>query len=158
MADINKLKIAELRKLCTERGLNTDGLPKTQLKELLTDSDNNEEDEESGQNGVHNSEPDVEEDDAVEIAASTTSAKETTDSMTILELKLKLQIVEAERLADKERFEREREKRSWGAGTVTPSDAVVDRNISSLLPTMLDSDVLSFFHSFEKTCELNGVD
>lgn len=153
MADINKLNVAELRKLCTERGLSTDGLKKAQLKELLTDSDNNEGGDASGENGVNNSELDVEEDNEVVIAASTVSVDGSTESAAVRELQLQMKLVEAERLAEKECFEREREKRSWGVGTVNPSDvstAAVDRNISSLLPTMHDSDVLSFFHSFEK--------
>ena len=77
------------------------------------------------------------------------------ESATVREMQLKLQLIEAERTAERERlaaererFEMERERMTWGHRTSTQpheSSNVFDRAICNLLPVMYDSDVLSFF-------------
>ena len=116
---LNRKKVAELRQLCSDRGLSTEGLKKSQLVELLAgklDSDYADD-----YLNVGTARDDGESDDEVQLVSALAGNNLSThthdlggsESASMREMMLKLQLVEAERAAKRERFEMERERRSW---------------------------------------------
>ena len=92
--------------------------------------------------------------DVVEAVAST--AGDENESETITVLRLKLALTAEERAARAEEWEREQQR-----GTMQPPAMHSPRShfddVKGLLPSMCDSDALSFFMSYERVMQLNDV-
>ena len=97
------------------------------------------------------------------VVAADSNAKE---SNAVLELRLELKLIEAEKAAKREEWEMQKERiqllgmqgadgntQEWSIGSGA------DKEFRGLLPKMFDSadEVLEFFHAFEKCLKLHGV-
>lgn len=167
----SKMKVDELKAICTLNGLKIDGLKKAELIEMLkkhgdsgaavndtvrqTDeggemstSDEREEEREEGSEESDAEEIDVDSDDADVVL-----------SPQITELKLRLKLVALERIKQKEMVQHERELASIREKhkKETGADAQVDKNMKGLLPCMDDESPVEFFCIYEKTMQLNDV-
>ena len=158
--------MAELKRLCDERGLQRGRMNKARLIQVLRDYDanNNDDDRESeAASDAGDSEVETGGDanaagddgsDVVEAVAST--AGDENESETITVLRLKLALTAEERAARAEEWEREQQR-----GTMQPPAMHSPRShfddVKGLLPSMCDFDALSFFMSYERVMQLNDV-
>ena len=161
------LRVAELRELCEERNIDPRGLNKPQLIEALRVSDENNDgsDRESeAASDAEGSEVEIgggayaaaeDGSDVVEAAAST--AGDGIESETITVLRLKLALAAQERAARAEEWEREQQRGAMQP-PARPSPRSHFDDVKGLLPSMCDSDALSFFMSYERVMQLNDID
>ena len=172
MPSYGKLKVAELRDLCDERGLQYAGLNKKRLIEALqNDNDSRlqsviasdgaglgaEAELGDGENGHAD-------DSGSDDGSTVPSADETTEPESVAELKLQLALVQAKkeaRIAEiqakcdarREEWEIEKERMAMRASsqqstaavaTVVSLDSTAVGNLKLMLPSMTNDDALSF--------------
>ena len=160
--------------MCSERGIQCDNLRKQELIQALrSDEDNDVCDVDDNDNNdlndrVEDTDDDDDCNDEIEIGDHLLSGDRQADvsgglradgrepeSETVIALRLKLALIQEEREAERERFEREKERYQMLGGTRAgngndASNKLDYRDIKSILPTMHDEDVLSFFMAYER--------
>jgi len=168
---LNKPKVAVLRQMCIDNGIELDDAvkyAKAQLITLMTSvelSDNDQIQSDKGEELGDSSE--------AELPVKTTSSKEEvkgedSDSeisysefelKTVSALKLKLKIVKASLKTQTTKLEIKSERISAGKQLHDATDSIIMRELRGILPTMSnDTDILSFFFTFEKALQLYSVD
>jgi len=188
MSAYSRQNVAELRQLCVERGININVYcTKKRMIEALKDVDlmlndrnmidneSDNDDVESVHDMITNNDDDDEigfrdrsavrptRDDDIDQEGVAIGGHVGEESETVTALRLKLQLVNAERAAREREWEIERQRiellGSEAAGTSNPRSGSVEmREIRGLLPQMADGEVLTFFQSFERILRLNNVD
>jgi len=159
MSDYKKLRAAQLRQLCHDRGINTRRLKKLDLVHALEefDSDNNERTQDDRNNDVENS---VVGDDEVQLSRNLHDQPHQNNEIEMIRLRIELRNKEIELL---EAQQRARPSNSY----VSTSDdagnssafSVTLRDVKCLLPKMTDfGDVVDFLQSFERVLILQNVD
>ena len=168
--------------MCSERGIQCDNLRKQELIQALrSDEDNDVCDVDDNDNNdlndrVEDTDDDDDCNDEIEIGDHLLSGDRQADvsgglradgrepeSETVIALRLKLALIQEEREAERERFEREKERYQMLGGTRAgngndASNELDYRDIKSILPTMHDEDVLSFFMAYERVMCLHEVE
>ena len=183
MPTYTRCTVAELRDICTQRNLHCDGLTKREMVASLMEYDSQiidtvanpdcegEVDVASdGQFSESGDEVDgrSHDDDSV-IAGPGPDVAGRQESESVVQLRLRLALIQEERRSREE--ERQAREREWeieqermamhisdSTATPRPGSGPDLKEIKSLLPTMQDSDILSFFMAFERVLESNDVD
>ena len=185
MSSYRKMKVADLRQLCQGRQIDFEGLTKPRLIQALqeydqshfeADNERDGDDIEPGSDCGEDDQPDVSDDDGG--GSSISSQGQAADSESVAALKLQLALVKAQkeaRLAEiqarqaeveakQAELEIERERVAIQANSLgmvnrtAPNTEVTNPgNLKLSLPTLNDSDALSFFHAFERTLQINDV-
>ena len=172
MSSYKRFNVAELRQLCDERGLRHAGLKKARLVQILNDDDleNQNVSDSVTASDAEGSDAEVEQGDganvadgggggSVDDAVTASSASEGNESEEITVLRLKLRLAEEERAARAEEWEREQQRIAMQPVNASHSaQSDISNDVKNLLPTMCDTDALSFFLSFEKVLGVNEVD
>ena len=175
MPAYSKFRVAELKQLCVERGINCQGLNKPAIVDALKQHDrcaDHEEIETVNNDDCNDDDTDSESvldfndghefsdrSDAAseaEVAGSMRDMGEESDSVTALKLQLILK--DKELAIMQKQLEIEKQRLLVQAQTHSNATAHTDiRDIKPLLPMMTNDDVLSFFMSYERVMTLNDV-
>jgi len=174
MPTYTRCTVAELRDVCAQRNLQCEGLTKREMVACLMDYDSQIID-----NVAHpDREDDVDSDDQSSetgdevdgysrdgdsvIAGPGPDVAGRQESESVIQLRLRLALIQEERQTREREWEIEQERMALhiSDSTAMPrSGGGPDlKEIKSLLPTMQDSDILSFFMAFERVLESNDVD
>ena len=165
MPQLAKMKIADLREECHQRGLVCTGLKKKQILKLLAQNDAAEAAIElDGGDGdsVLSQHVDESDDEGVTYQLNEPNRKDTEAELELKALELKFKLTEKQLELERARWEIERERLSLRAENGLPlTDAVQPqfrRDLKGLLPTMGENDqALAFFHAYEKTLLVQKV-
>ena len=176
MSSYKKNRITQLREICDDRGLVHHGLTKKQVIDMLIDYDrtmidNEEQDSGSDSEGESENGGQVDElDGEVTINDNNNEYVNQVPAVGSIEgepeeivtLRLRLALAREERLAQDRAWEIEKQRSELLAtGQLLNSQAATNidvKDVRSLLPKMIDVDVLSFFMSYERVLELNEID
>ena len=168
-----KNTVAELRQICETRGIEHDGLTKPRLIAALREADVRDgcDEEDVEDVGVEGADDEIQLGEhlygavgsvsgaSVDARQDIAGAEGETESVTALRLKLALKREEL-RLKERE-WEIERERRQFGPQSSRGSNATgqLHSDIHIRLPRLSnsDTDVIAFFHSFERILVLSDV-
>ena len=165
MSMYKRLNKAQLIRLCENREIDVDRCKtKADLIELLLEADIQGETEGVGQAPSDDGDDDLEmagheigSDAAEEVVGMEDERSMSGESQSVTALRLQLQLAQTQLAQSQVELERERMRTAGVQHNVLPNVAE-PRDIKSLLPVMCNSDCLSFFLSFERVMQLNGVD
>jgi len=184
MSTYSHLKVADLRRLCDDREIGTQGLKKAELVAALCASDNDDYRVEGGDGGGERASDDddgvAESDgDAASVASFASAAVPPINdddvddngenaSEAVKLLRLKLQLAEKQKEAAEARsraaernwaIEKERLELQAQCNVSTPAMVRGRADIHHILPKMTtEEDILGFFHTYERAMQLNNVD
>ena len=148
-APLNKMTLRQLRTMCEEQGLDSQGLKKPQLVELLEQyADGGESDEGQEAEEEHVGVDSSDDDDDLEIDVSKYNPQQ---------LEFKLISARLKEMRERVKTERQLKALREGGGGPSVDVAAVHGNMRDLLPTMDDNNVLDFFNSYERVMMLNDV-
>ena len=170
------MTVAELRHVCEANGIEHEGLTKRRMLEILREYDQRlaELENEPGGDDSDEIESDGGDEETPDDNSSvngfrTPPGSEAAESESVVQLKLQLALIQAQKdariaeiQAKREELEIEKEKlamqaSSQGAAGVANVDSNAVGNLKLTLPSMTNDDALSFFHAFERTLEINDI-
>jgi hypothetical protein len=173
---MHKLKVGQLRQIAGANGINVDGKRKAEIIELLKRADENRDEDEGG---AEEAEEENEDEEVVLVDRGATMGRtmggetekikllqmqmrSNEQQMQINEQKMQLNEQELRLVADQREAARENEARPGRGEQAGNHDAGVtltSRDVKGLLPKMSndETDVVAFFHAFERVLEMNDV-
>jgi len=178
MPTYRRMKMAQLRDICNERGIEVEQYKYkrefvTALEQYDLQNANVSDNSDNSGNATDVEDDILHERDVVDfdneirgghggdnIIADTDSRGVGVESETVTELRLRLALAREERLMQEQAWNIEQQRAGMTNGVSIDHNALNMgvKDIKSLLPTLCDTDVLSFFLTYERVLTINDVD